>query len=171
MIVSASRWFVGSSRISRSGWFMRTLQSETRRFSPPESVFTSRSAGGVLSASMATSSFRSTSQASRASSSDWTFACSSMTSFISSGERSVPSFSLISSKRLRSACTWATPSSMFSRTVFVGSSWGSWPTIPIVRSRDGAQMPSNSLSSPARIFMSVDLPEPLTPITPIRSPG
>src|SRR5215470_10465722 len=43
---SASRWFVGSSRRRRSGFWRRSRQSATRRLSPPESVVTSASAGG-----------------------------------------------------------------------------------------------------------------------------
>ena len=35
---SASRWLVGSSRSSRSGWRRRSRASATRRFSPPDSV-------------------------------------------------------------------------------------------------------------------------------------
>src|SRR3546814_10187279 len=39
------------------------------------------------------------------------------------------------------------------------------------RSGIGRASPSNSLSTPAMIFSSVDLPEPLRPNTPILAPG
>src|SRR3954453_15863431 len=49
---SASRWFVGSSRSSRSGEERSSRQSATRRRSPPESVVTSRSPSGRRGASI-----------------------------------------------------------------------------------------------------------------------
>jgi Protein of unknown function (DUF1602). len=63
---SASRWFVGSSRRSRSGCCRSSRASATRRFSPPESVLTSASSGGQRRASIAISTFRSTFHASAA---------------------------------------------------------------------------------------------------------
>ena len=64
---SASRWFVGSSRSSRSGVASSSRHSATRRRSPPESFVTSASAGGRRSASIAYSTFVSRFHASAAS--------------------------------------------------------------------------------------------------------
>jgi hypothetical protein len=47
---SASRWLVGSSSSSRSGWQASARQRATRRFSPPDSGPTAASSGGVPSA-------------------------------------------------------------------------------------------------------------------------
>ena len=79
--------------------------------------------GGRRSASIASSSFESSSHAPAASIRSCTRACSASTLSISSGERSCANFSLISSNRWRSARISATPSSTMSFTVFAGSSW------------------------------------------------
>ena len=100
--LSASRWLVGSSSSSRSGFWSRSRQSATRLTSPPESVVTSASPGGQRSASMAISTVRSRSQPFAASIASCTRACSSSTFSISSGSRGSPSLALISSKRVRS---------------------------------------------------------------------
>ena len=83
------------------------------------------SGGGSRSASIASSSRESRSQAFEASILSWIFACSSRTFSISSGERSSPSFAFTSSYRVSSALIGATPSSTFPSTVFAGSSRGS----------------------------------------------
>jgi hypothetical protein len=79
-MVSASRWFVGSSRSSMSGASSRSLQSATRRFSPPERLSTEASSGGQRSASMATSIWLSRSQRFAASIWSWSWAISSAVS-------------------------------------------------------------------------------------------
>ncbi len=56
---SASRWLVGSSSSSMSGFDSSNWHSATRRRSPPEILVTSASHGGRRSASAATSSCRS----------------------------------------------------------------------------------------------------------------
>ena len=55
-MLSASRWFVGSSSSSTSGCCNRSRHSATRRRSPPERCFTGSSASGQRSASIARSS-------------------------------------------------------------------------------------------------------------------
>ena len=55
--VSASRWLVGSSSSSSSGFSRSSLHSATRRFSPPESRSTAQSSGGQPSASIAWSTW------------------------------------------------------------------------------------------------------------------
>src|ERR1017187_6336953 len=59
--LSASRWLVGSSSSSKSGWPSSSLHSATRRRSPPESLVTSASSAGQRSASLARSTWLSTS--------------------------------------------------------------------------------------------------------------
>ena len=129
---SASRWLVGSSSSSRSGDCSSSRHSATRRFSPPESFVTSASAGGSRRASIACSSFESRSQAPAASIASCTFACSSSSFSIASGDMSSPNFALISSKRVRSARIGATPSSTLPNTFLDGSSCGSCGRYPTV---------------------------------------
>jgi hypothetical protein len=63
------------------------------------------------------------------------------------------------------------PSSTASRTVFAASSSGSCGRKPIRMLGMGTASPSNSLSSPAMMRSRLDLPEPLSPSTPILAPG
>ena len=63
-IDSASRWLVGSSSSSTSGFCSNRRQRATRRRSPPERFFTPQSPGGQFSAAIARSSFESMFQAS-----------------------------------------------------------------------------------------------------------
>ena len=65
----------------------------------------------------------------------------------------------------------ATPSSTTWATVLPGSSSGSWASMPTFTPWAGQASPRNSLSRPAMIFSSVDLPEPFSPSTPIFAPG
>ena len=74
---------------------------------------------------MATSSFRSSSQAPAASMRSWSFPCSSRRAFISSSVEISPNFRFTSSKRFRRSRVSFTPSSTFPRTSRVGSSSGS----------------------------------------------
>src|SRR4029453_14167810 len=60
---SASRWLVGSSSNSMSGFCSRSRHSATRRRSPPEILATSASPGGTRSASIASSTVRSSAHA------------------------------------------------------------------------------------------------------------
>ena len=69
-----------------------------------------------------------------------------------------------------SAFTAATPTSMFSMTVSPSSSGGSWGRYPTLIPSSRCSVPSKSLSTPARIFMSVDLPAPFAPRMPIFAP-
>ncbi len=157
---SASRWLVGSSRRRRSGFSRRILQSATRRFSPPEIFVTSASGGGRRSASIAISSCRSSSQALDASMASWTRWYSAMTFSLSASESSSASFSFSSSNRFRSARVLATASSTLPRTSFEVSSLGSCGRKPIRVPSAGNASPAKSLSTPAMIRRSVDLPAP-----------
>ena len=67
--------------------------------------------------------------------------------------------------------TSPSPSSTAWRTVCSGSSLGSCGRKPITRPGIGVASPSISLSTPAMIRSSVDLPEPFRPSTPILAPG
>jgi hypothetical protein len=78
---------------------------------------------------------------------------------------------LISLNRSRSAFVSVTPSSTFSLTFFVSSSSGSWDRKPMLMPACGRASPSYSLSRPAMILKSDDLPEPFKPSTPILAPG
>jgi hypothetical protein len=69
-----------------------------------------------------------------------------------------------------SALTAATPISMFSITVSPSSSGGSCGRYPTLMPSSRWNSPSNSLSTPARIFIKVDLPEPFAPKIPIFAP-
>src|SRR5271169_1257294 len=62
------------------------------------------------------------------------------------------------------------PSSTASRTVRVGSSSGSCGRKPMRRLGMGVASPSYSRSTPAMILSRLDLPEPLSPSTPIFAP-
>src|SRR2546425_223678 len=62
---SASRWLVGSSSNRMSGSWISSRQSATRRFSPPDSTSTWVSGGGHRRASMAISSWFSSSAVNR----------------------------------------------------------------------------------------------------------
>jgi hypothetical protein len=65
--LSASKWFVGSSRINRSGRRNSSAHSATRLLSPPLSTACVASPGGHRNASSARSTFRSSSHPSFAS--------------------------------------------------------------------------------------------------------
>ncbi len=108
-----------------SGSSRSTRQSATRRFSPPESVFTPASGGGSRSASIATSILLSRFQRSCASICSCTFPCSSISAFIASSSIGSANLSEIASNRLsRSRCAF-TASSTFPCTVSDSSSCGS----------------------------------------------
>ena len=154
-----------------SGRERRSRQSATRRFSPPEIFVTSASGGGQRSASIAVSSVRSSSQPFAASIASCTLPYSAMTLSISASGRLSPIFSPSSSKRARSALSGPTPSSTFPRTVFFGSSWGSCERWPMRMPSAGNASPVNSLSSPAMMRRTVDLPAPFSPRMPILAPG
>src|SRR5262249_14584622 len=96
---------------SRSGCWSSRRQSATRRRSPPDSVFTVVSGGGQRSASIATSSWRSSSQALAASMRSWRRPCSASSFSISSSDIGSPSFVEASSKRTRRSRLAAPPSS------------------------------------------------------------
>ena len=76
-----------------------------------------------------------------------------------------------SSKRLSSAFVVATASSTLPSTFFFGSSGGSCGRKPTRVPSAGLASPKKSLSTPAMIRSSVDLPAPLPPRTPIFAPG
>ncbi len=149
---SASKWFVGSSSSSMSGFDKSRRHSATRRRSPPESDVTLASHGGRRSASAAISSLRSSSQPPAASIASWSLPCSSSSLFISSSSIGSANLSLISLKRLMSFIWSATPSSTIARTFFAGSSAGSCVRKPILMPGCGRASPSNSVSTPAMIF-------------------
>ena len=165
---SASRWFVGSSRRSRSGAERSSRQSATRRRSPPESVVTSRSPSGRRSASIARSSVWSRLHASARSICSCTAACSaSSASKSASGSAKAAEIAL---KRSRTSRSSRTPSSTFARTSFAGSSSGSCGRKPTVAFGSSSATPEDGSSSPAMIRSSVDLPAPFGPSTPIFAP-
>jgi len=70
-------------------------------------------------------------------------------------------FAASSSKRSSRPRISASPSSAFPRTSFSGFSCGSCSSRPTVAPGASCASPSNSRSTPARIFSSVDLPAPL----------
>ena len=97
-----------------------------------------RPGGGQRSASMAISSWRSSSQPLPASIWSCSRACSSSSFSISSSSIGSAKRSLISSKRSSSAVVAATPSSTLPSTVFAGSSCGSCGRKPTVMPSAGA---------------------------------
>src|SRR5213593_3483000 len=153
-----------------SGRERRSRQRATRRRSPPEILATSMSPGGTRSASIASSTVRSRSQALAASILSCKRACSSSSFSISSASIGSPRPALTSSKRVSRARTSATPSSTLARTSFAGSSWGSCGRYPMRSPAAGNASPRKSLSTPAMIRSNVDLPAPLAPSTPIFAP-
>jgi hypothetical protein len=162
---------VGSSSSSRSGFWSSSRVSATRRRSPPESVSTFASPGGQRSASIATSSVRSSSQAPTASIWSWSFACSSISLFIASSSSGSANFALMSSKRWSSARTSATPCCTLPSTSSDGSSWGSCGRKPTRTPGVGRASPTKSWSTPAMMRSSELLPAPFAPSTPIFAPG
>ncbi len=122
---SASRWFVGSSSKSMSGFCKSRRHRATRLFSPPEIIFTGVSSGGHPSASIAILSLESRSQASSRSSCSWILACFSIRAVISSSELTQANCSEIFSYWSKSSRVCPSPCSTTSRTVFVLSTRGS----------------------------------------------
>ena len=166
--LSASRWFVGSSRSSRSGFCSSSFASATRRRSPPESLVTGSSPGGVRSASIACSSCESRSQPSAASISSCRVPISASRASKSASGSAISAE--ISLKRSSFALI-ATPSWMFSSTVLVSSSSGSCMRMPTVKPGVSLASPLDGVSRPAMIFRIVDLPAPFGPTMPILAPG
>mmetsp|Transcript_54965 Transcript_54965/g.89061 ORF Transcript_54965/g.89061 Transcript_54965/m.89061 type:complete len:167 (-) Transcript_54965:222-722(-) len=122
--LSASRWLVGSSSNSISGFCNSSLQSATRLLSPPDNTSTLASESGQRRASIARSSVRSSSQPFAASIPFCTLSISLATFSFSS---SVPSLSCVESSvnrnsKSRVSCT---ASSMFSITVLSSDNLGS----------------------------------------------
>jgi hypothetical protein len=62
------------------------------------------------------------------------------------------------------------PSSTFSYTVRVSSSWGSWSSMPTVAPGASSTSPPTCVSMPAMMRRSELLPEPFAPRTPIFAP-
>ena len=108
---SASRWLVGSSRSKISGSLSSRRHKATRRRSPPERNFTGVSPSGQRKASMARSSFESSSQASLWSINSVSLPCRSMSAFISSSVIGSENLLLHSSYSFRMSTTSCTPSS------------------------------------------------------------
>ena len=168
---SASRWFVGSSSKSMSGCDINNRHSATRRRSPPDRVLTSASHGGRRNASAAISSLRSSSHAPAVSILSCNLPCSSSNAFISSSPMGSANCMEISLKRLIRALDSAMPSSTLPRTSLAGSSSGSCGKKPILMPGWARASPSKSVSIPAMIRNTVDLPDPFRPRTPIFAPG
>mmetsp|Transcript_7138 Transcript_7138/g.23902 ORF Transcript_7138/g.23902 Transcript_7138/m.23902 type:complete len:208 (-) Transcript_7138:22-645(-) len=59
---------------------------------------------------------------------------------------------------------------MFSATVSPSSNSGSWDKYPILIPGSKYTSPSNAVSTPAKIFINVDLPAPFAPKIPIFAP-
>ena len=76
----------------------------------------------------------------------------------------------ISLKRSSSSWIGCTAVRRFSRTVLSSSSSGSWATYRTRIPLASVAVPSMSLSMPAMIRNSVDLPDPFSPTTPIFAP-
>ena len=123
---SASRWLVGSSSKSMSGLESSRRHKAIRRFSPPESVFTSASQGGRRSESAAISKVRSISQPPQASIASCSLPCSASRSFISSSVMGSANLSLMALKRCNSSIVSPMPSSTLPRTSLSELSRGSW---------------------------------------------
>ena len=168
--VSASRWLVGSSSRSISGFCNNSLHKATRRASPPERVSAFWSSSGRTRASIATSTWRSSSQPSTAS----IWSCSrpifSMAFSISSSDMGSAILALTSLNSSINFLISLKACSTFSRTVLSPSKTGSCGRKPMVEPFRGAACPSNSLSSPAMILRRVDFPEPFSPTMPIFVP-
>mmetsp|Transcript_10142 Transcript_10142/g.39507 ORF Transcript_10142/g.39507 Transcript_10142/m.39507 type:complete len:202 (-) Transcript_10142:63-668(-) len=108
-------------------------------------------------------------QQSRASICSWTSACSAISlSKSASGSAMASEMAL---KRSSRSVLNRRPSMMFPCTSLVGSSSGSWARWPMRRPSLRHTSPSNSLSAPASILSSVDLPAPLGPTMPILAPS
>src|SRR5205809_4975483 len=90
---------------------------------------------------------------------------------ISSSSSGSAKRALTASKRSSSALVSATPSMTFSSAVLAGSSTGSCGRKPTEAPSATHDSPPASVSSPAMMRRSVDLPEPLRPRTPILAPG
>ena len=93
-----------------------------------------------------------------------------MSAFIASSSMGSANFAEISLNSCSSATVPATPSSTHWRTVLPGSRCGSCSSSPKLMPGVETTSPLNSLSTPAMIFSSVLLPEPLRPSTPILAP-
>mmetsp|Transcript_43691 Transcript_43691/g.121434 ORF Transcript_43691/g.121434 Transcript_43691/m.121434 type:complete len:218 (+) Transcript_43691:1169-1822(+) len=165
--LSASRWLVGSSSRRMSGSERSKRQIATRRRSPPLSVATLASRGGQRSASMAWSSFLSSSQPLQASKVDCSVSIrASNVSMSASGSAICMLISLNSSSMSFVRCR---AGSKFSMTVSA-SSTGSCSRWPIRTEGSTWSSPSKSLSLPARMRMTVLLPAPFEPRMPIFAP-
>ncbi|CAB5065084.1 unannotated protein [freshwater metagenome] len=167
--LSASKWFVGSSRSNKSGRLNKSLHNATRRRSPPESFVTSLSLGGQRNASIAISTLRSRLHASAALIFASSFACSAPTlSKSASGSAHIAVTFSYSANKSRIG---ATPSMTLPRTSFAGSSFGSCSRRPTEKLGVRRASPVNSSSRPAMILSKLDFPLPFDPRTPILAPG
>ena len=157
-IESVSRWFVGSSRISKSGLETIARQSATRRFSPPDKVPINRSGSGALRCVIAVlirvSMFHASAAAICCSSSDCRLESAASVSYSESNCM---------------AC--AAPSRIVSITVASAAPSMSCGRYPVTRPVRRVISPASGWVNPASIFRNVDLPHPLRPTIPRWSPS
>mmetsp|Transcript_36816 Transcript_36816/g.70540 ORF Transcript_36816/g.70540 Transcript_36816/m.70540 type:complete len:264 (-) Transcript_36816:120-911(-) len=151
-----------------SGACRRSRQMATRRRSPPDRLATRASGGGQRSASMARSLMRSISHQFLASIS---FCRRSILAMSPSMSQSGSAIAIpTSSNSFSVSRTGLRAISMLLSTVSPSSRGGSCCRYPILMPSTSSHVPSKSLSTPARIFMRVDLPAPLPPKMPIFAP-
>ena len=127
-MLSASRWFVGSSSRRISGCWSKRRHRATRRRSPPERCFTGLSSSGQRRASIAFRSLVSIFQASQASRRSCISACRA--SNLSKSASGSAKAAFISSNSASRAIVSATPSRTTSMTVLSSSNLGSCSRYP-----------------------------------------
>ncbi len=171
---SRSRWLVGSSRSRSDGSRRRSLARAIRICHPPENSSQSRSKSFTANPRpiRTRSTFDCIRKASMSSSLCWSSPkTSSVSAYSSLSWSSVESFCWASSI---SACTSTTSSNAVSASltsVFPPAITPSWGRYPTVTYRALVTRPEVASPSPARIFSSVDFPDPFEPTRPILSCG
>ena len=140
---------VGSSRTSTWGWAARTVATDRRRFSPPESVYGLASTSSVSRSRSSSSSTRSSPRPRCRGPNISSSSTRPVTNWCSGSWNTVPILAI--------SC-WA-----FHR-------YGSIPA-PALRSRVADTLPETGASRPARVRAKVDFPEPLGPVMVSASPA
>ena len=163
VIESKSKWLVGSSSNSTSGWVTRACASATRFLVPPESV-------PMIWSLCKCKRFRisdtrcSQFQPWLASSCDCNW---SKRSWLASFQSACASVSY----SVRRYLIFAIPSEAASKMVFFESKIGSWATYAMRSPCWICKRPSSSFSIPAKILRRDDFPVPFRPMRPTRSPS
>ncbi len=169
--VGTSRWLVGSSSSSSSGSCSKRAASAARIFQPPESS----EAGRCSAACEKPRPLKISSARWRPYSSSWWTSCSCSSassppsSICSSSEAARASAASTEARRVVSQLRPGTLESTPSISEPGGSSDNSCGRYPARALRTSCTAPPSGSTPPARIFISVDFPLPLGPISPTRS--